>query len=268
MPDSANLEWLQGVLAKYENKPSDGHRWGLVESVAADGSYNVRLNSSSVLTRCSAGCTASVGDVVFVVIKTDGECVAVSRLGGERLDENGTLATLHITGTGDASGTAAGNPPLIVGNASGAHIAIDTNEVMAKSGGTTPTTLFLNYDGGAVYKGADPLYGMKALYGPASTGTNGTVTLAESAANFAYFIVVVGFSDTGAGGTIVVPSPNGKTVDVGQNTAGSSYGAVNRVRYKISGTAMTVVSGTNYQYSVAGVATANVCYCKCVIGLR
>lgn len=103
MPDSANLEWLQGVLAKYENKPSDGHRWGLVESVAADGSYNVRLNSSSVLTKCSAGCTASAGDVVFVVIKTDGECVAVSRLGGEgsgidfplSVDKGGTGVTTN-----------------------------------------------------------------------------------------------------------------------------------------------------------------------------
>lgn len=114
MPDSANLEWLQGVLAKYENKPSDGHRWGLVESVAADGSYNVRLNSSSVLTKCSAGCTASVGDVVFVVIKTDGECVAVSRLGGEG---NGIDFPLSVDkgGTGVTSDAAIGLKAYPVG---------------------------------------------------------------------------------------------------------------------------------------------------------
>lgn len=82
MPD-INLEWLQGALSKYENKPSDTHHWGLVTLVNEDGSYQVKLNSSDTTTRCANACTASVGDRVLVLVKTDGKCVAVSRLGGE-----------------------------------------------------------------------------------------------------------------------------------------------------------------------------------------
>ena len=53
--------------------------------------------------------------------------------------------TLIINKTQDASGTADNKPALIVGGLStAAHIEIDNNEILAKSNGTTPTTLYLH----------------------------------------------------------------------------------------------------------------------------
>ena len=67
----------------------------------------------------------------------------------------GTITgTLVLSKTTDASGTADNSPALIVGGTrTTAHIEIDNNEIMAKSNGTTPTTLSLNVSGGAIYLG-------------------------------------------------------------------------------------------------------------------
>ena len=113
-----------------------------------------------------------------------------------------------------------------------------------------------------------PVYGCRALYANAS-GTTGTVTLSESAENFKYLIIVVGFSDTGASGTVVVWSPNGKIVDVGAITAEASNANVARVRYAISGTTLT--ASANYTGKVSSgsySATQNKVYCKAVLGFK
>lgn len=60
--------------------------------------------------------------------------------------------TLTLSKTTDASGVQTSSPALIIGGtASTSHIAVDTQEIMAKSNGTTPTGLHLNTDGGIVY---------------------------------------------------------------------------------------------------------------------
>lgn len=74
-------QWSDLMFPDKEGK--DTHLWGSVKSVNPDGSYEVQLNSSSVTTRCAAGCTAGVGDRVLVCIMANGRCVAVSRLEGE-----------------------------------------------------------------------------------------------------------------------------------------------------------------------------------------
>ena len=113
-----------------------------------------------------------------------------------------------------------------------------------------------------------PVYGCRALYANAS-GTTGTVTLSESAENFKYLIIVVGFSDTGASGTVTVWSPNGKTVDVGATVADASNASIGRVRYVISGT--TLSASANYAGKISSgsySATQNKVYCKAVLGFK
>ena len=62
--------------------------------------------------------------------------------------------TLILSRTTDAAGTANNAPALIIGGtATTAHLEADANELMAKSNGTTPTLLYLNWDGGAVATG-------------------------------------------------------------------------------------------------------------------
>lgn len=74
---------VRKALKRYENRPSDRHTSGLVREVNADGSFEVLLPNAVQTTRCSCFCSASVGDVVEVVMKADGKCDAIGRLGGE-----------------------------------------------------------------------------------------------------------------------------------------------------------------------------------------
>lgn len=73
---------VRKALKRYENRPSDRHTSGLVREVNADGSFEVLLPNAVQTTRCSCFCSASVGDVVEVVMKADGKCDAIGRLGG------------------------------------------------------------------------------------------------------------------------------------------------------------------------------------------
>ena len=69
---------------------------------------------------------------------------------------NLTASSLILSKTQDASGTANNGPALIVGGtATAQHLELDGNELMSKSDGTTPSALFLNYDGGVVYSGKE-----------------------------------------------------------------------------------------------------------------
>ena len=79
---ASSLDRLSKALNRSE-KPRDEHVWGTVASVNADGSYQVRINASGETTRCANGCSANVGDRVFVTIMSNGSCIAVGRLGGD-----------------------------------------------------------------------------------------------------------------------------------------------------------------------------------------
>lgn len=59
-----------------------------------------------------------------------------------------------IASTADAAAATTGSGVLLIGSVSFGHIAIDSNEIMAKGSGTTTATLFLNNDGGIVQAGS------------------------------------------------------------------------------------------------------------------
>ena len=66
--------------------------------------------------------------------------------------------TVTLNKTTDASGTADNGPALIVGGTrDAAHIEVDSNEILAKSDGTTPAILNLNTNGGVVAVGSGGL---------------------------------------------------------------------------------------------------------------
>lgn len=84
MGDFASLDAAASALGLAERAGNDAdcHIWGNVKEVNADGSYQVRLNTSSVSARCANACDAKVGDRVLVTVRRDGRAVAVARLGG------------------------------------------------------------------------------------------------------------------------------------------------------------------------------------------
>lgn len=66
--------------------------------------------------------------------------------------------TVTITKTTDLSGNANNSPALIVGGtATTEHLEFDSNEIQAKTNGTTTAALYLNADGGSVYIGTGGL---------------------------------------------------------------------------------------------------------------
>lgn len=246
-----------------------------------DGSYPgiatanyIRTPTSGIIPKTSGG-SGSVGTSgwpfnsgYFNNLYVNGTAVSVSGHTHSYLPLSGgtVTGTLYLNNNTDASGAADNNVPLIIGNRAGNHLIIDANEIIAKSSGTAVTKLYLQDSGGYVYIGNDRVLPHKMLY---SGSTTGTVTLTETAANFLYLIIIVGFSDTGSSGTICVYSPNGKTVDAHAVAVSSNSASVGRVRYVISGTTMTasnnyLAKSTNssWSYSQNGV------YCKAVIGFR
>lgn len=246
-----------------------------------DGSYPgiatanyIRTPTSGIIPKTSGG-SGSVGTSgwpfnsgYFKNLYVNGKAVSVSGHTHSYLPLSGgtVTGTLYLNNNTDASGSADNNVPLIIGNRAGNHLIIDANEIIAKSSGTAVTKLYLQDSGGYVYIGNDRILPHKMLY---SGSTTGTVTLTETAANFLYFIIIVGFSDTGSSGTICVYSPNGKTVDAHAVAVSSNSASVGRVRYVISGTTMTasnnyLAKSTNSSWSYS----QNSVYCKAVIGFR
>lgn len=149
---------------------------------------------------------------------------------------------VRLNCTGDAAGTAAGNPALTIGTTSGLHIAIDSNEIMAKKTATTTGQLNLNLDGGAVTVRGNPVYGAKVLYSNAS-GSNGTVTLSETAASFT-FLDIYYRNDDVRWDCLRVYSPNGKIVAFTSSGANADQLWVKTAARTISGKTISTVANT------------------------
>lgn len=83
---------IRKALKRYENRPADEHRYGIVRSVNEDGSYEVLLDGDVQTSRCAQYGTALVGDRVLAVTKKDGRNDLIGRLGGE-IGGGGTVVT-------------------------------------------------------------------------------------------------------------------------------------------------------------------------------
>ena len=204
---------VRAALKRYENRPADAHESGIVRGVNADGSFEVLLPGAVQTTRCANYCRANVGDIVKVVIKANGKCDAIGRLGGEigggteepedkdGYFDNATVdGTLHLTNTTDASGTADKDVALIIGNRDGNHMVFDTNEIVAKSSGSSEAMLWIGEQlgnvgiGGVKYGVNNVLWSSSGLYMNASQ----TATLSEAVSDQAHGIVLV-FSSYSSG---------------------------------------------------------------------
>ena len=64
---------------------------------------------------------------------------------------------LIINNTTDIVAGTANSGVLLIGPPTGAHVAIDGNEIMAKGSGTTTSTLHINNEGGLVQIGSGGL---------------------------------------------------------------------------------------------------------------
>ena len=97
-----SLERIADTLYPKE-QPRNSTAYGSVESINADGSYQVKLNASATTTRCAKLCDADVGDRVLVLIQANGHCAAIGRVGGIGSpkvlynDANGTTGTVTLS---------------------------------------------------------------------------------------------------------------------------------------------------------------------------
>ena len=101
-----------------------------------------------------------------------------------KLSGGTVTGTLTLSKTQDANGKANNSPALIIGTATGSHLELDPDEIMAKSNGTTPSSLYLNYDGGNVYLGGTTVYASgNTMF---ATTFSGNATRATNATNATY----------------------------------------------------------------------------------
>lgn len=156
---------------KFTNKgihfvPGDTNQYLWKVYGSTDGSYGFRLQYNGAET----GNNNSLS--LFADNQQGTEVNAATML----QDGSITLAeTLTISKTTDAAGTTNNKPALIVGGtATTAHLELDSNELMAKTNGTSVAALYLNSDGGLVHIGAG---GLQVDSGDIhATGTSGSTT--------------------------------------------------------------------------------------------
>lgn len=94
-----SLERLADTLYP-KPEPKNSTAYGTVESINADGSYQVKLNASATTTRCAKLCDAGVGDRVLVLIQANGHCAAIGRVGGAPARNPITVLYNSTSGTG------------------------------------------------------------------------------------------------------------------------------------------------------------------------
>ena len=224
----------------------------------------LRVNGVNPIVATTTAVRAGASDYGNVTLGTSGypwKAVYGTALYGTTIYENGTsiaskylplaggtvTGTLILSRTTDASGTADNKPALIVGAATGTHLELDGNELMAKASGTTTTSLYLNNEGGNVYTNGYLIH-HTVLIGYGSMAQNGTLS-GTVPADTRMFIIML--NDTNAWYSMAVPKldfTSGQTLHV---KATSDYYTF---KINFSGTTATltkVAAGTKTVYFIA-----------------
>jgi hypothetical protein len=154
-------------------EPKNSTAYGTVESVNADGSYQVKLNASATTTRCAKLCDAEVGDRVLVLIQANGHCAAIGRVGGTdlpiRVEDGGTGATTTAAARaniGAMADTADGNTILTGGTEwDGAPIGVFADQITARVEARAPLdTLAARYSESGSYEAGDVVWYTDNIY--------------------------------------------------------------------------------------------------------
>lgn len=170
-----NFDSMARALGFDEDRSKDVYRYGTVASVNTDGSCTVSLGNTES-PRCASLYSASVGDRVQVVIKANGSCVVLGKVGsapstvklgnGAMLAKVGntvmfTLDDYSSTATWDMEGLTelkvpAGYRPLVT-----AYVPLVNLAYLS-------CRLKVNTDGSIVYQGNDNLNAGYELWGGGS----------------------------------------------------------------------------------------------------
>lgn len=220
-------------------------------SLSIETAHNIAVVVVDTLKSDGSGTTTktvSISAAVFAIdFLSGGKGVAFGKPATEEnlVDSNWGMNVSHddigFMQTHSTSGNIIG---LGVG-ASGNNRGIWVQEAGASGG-----NWFLYYNGtnayinaGTLYLNRNPIYGAKQLYNNTS-GSNGTITLSETAANFTYLEIFITDNNNGGHGSFRVYSPNGKKVNASlheSNASNSDF--LRRTVYTISGTSLTPSCG-------------------------
>lgn len=122
----------------------------------------------------------------------------------------------RFTATNDSSGTERKDVALRLGDADGQHMDMDTNEIQAKEGPTTPGPLYLNLDGGDVYAGDFKIPQIQ----------RGSVTITPTAANTPTSFALTFPKEFSGTPTVIVTAatsvPGTTVLGVGVNSVGKN----------------------------------------------
>lgn len=156
-------------------------------TITSDSASNIYATVNGTVPLVLTDTTVRAGSGDYLNITNGSSTYPWKAVYGTTLYENGTSLSnkyLALTGgtvtgtttfsrTTDASGTADNKPALIIGSATGTHLELDGNELMAKASATTTTTLYLNNEGGTVQIGGYNTF-YSTCIGHGSMAQNGT----------------------------------------------------------------------------------------------